>query len=101
MSAPIAAGIFGTTWRPRVRDIASAAARSLNVTPEEFMSPTRRRRLAWARFIVWKKAHEAGRSYPEIGREFNRHHTTIMQGIRRADELKDNKRFAKIAEALL
>lgn len=42
-------------------------------------------------------AHEAGYSTPQIGRAFNRDHTTVLEGIRNARRRMNGKRIDWIA----
>lgn len=42
-----------------------------------------------ARFAVWKALHNTGTSYAQIGRWFDRDHTTVRNGVRRAGEIME------------
>lgn len=44
----------------------------------------RTRKYSAARYEAWAEIYRTGRfSYPQIGRAFNRSHTTILLGVRR------------------
>lgn len=53
-----------------------------------------------ARCGIIKTLRENGYSLPQIGRILNRHHTSIMDAERRADDLMGNSYFAGFVEAL-
>lgn len=41
------------------------------------------------RFAIWHALHSTGSSYSQIGRWFNRDHTTIINGVKRATRLME------------
>lgn len=57
------------------------AAREAGVTVAQILGP--QRALAPFRWRAMKRAHEAGFSLPQIGRAFNRDHTTVLHGLRK------------------
>ena len=61
------------------------------------MSPRRNRYLAEARFACYFLCREVTKlSYTQIGRVFSRDHTTILGGVRRAENLiSTNAKFAQ------
>ena len=68
---------------PRVRDILSEVARLRGVTPEAIVGRARcPAQLVHARQEVMARAVASGRSLPAIGRELNRHHSTVLDGAR-------------------
>ena len=54
------------------------AAREAGVTVAQMLGPQRNRSIAWARQRAMAKAFRAGFSAPQIGRAFNRDHTTVL-----------------------
>lgn len=76
-------------WREIIADVSERHG----LTTEEILGPSRARRCAWPRHEAWALIWEQGRlSTTEIGRRFNRDHTTVLIGIRR-----HNKRLAETA----
>lgn len=61
-------------------EIMTLVCESMNVTPEQVRSD-RRCESKWlnARHVFVRTARMHGFSYPSIGKEINRHHTTAMQ----------------------
>ena len=53
------------------------------VTPSALTGKLRQRRLTEPRHVAFVLYKIAGRSYPEIGRRFNRDHTTVISGVKR------------------
>lgn len=53
-----------------------------------------------ARFALYKALRMRGWSYPEIGRKFDRDHSTVIYGVKRAEYmmLKDAEYAAKVVE---
>lgn len=71
---------------PAVLDIIEAAAAHYGVTPAEMLKRGHSRTKTRARFAAWKVLRTRhGWSFTEIGDEFNRDHSTIINGCRRAD----------------
>lgn len=65
-------------------------ARGAGLRPEDLTGYSRRADHVWPRFCAIKACREyAKMSLPQIGRIFNRHHTTILNALRRFDELAD------------
>lgn len=55
-----------------------AIALKHNVLMKEICSRARTKRISEARRKVWKHLHKIGFSFPEIGRLFDRDHTTVV-----------------------
>lgn len=72
--------------RAILRLMAHIAARHAGVSFEEFTGPARRRDVAWPRQHFMLAARLAGASYPEIARLLNRHHVTVMHGVKAAQD---------------
>lgn len=72
---------------PGVRELAT----HYGFTAEEICGKRRDRKLATVRSRIMAELRKQGFSYPHIGRLLNRHHTTIMRGIRHWDKLQEQK----------
>jgi len=76
------------SWR--VKLILNAVAhkyRHTGVTVNDMKSPRRDRAIIPARFeAIWRIKHKTMLSLPQIGRIFNRDHTTIIHAIRKHEE---------------
>lgn len=71
----------------RMAEISQPVAIRYGVRLEWMRSHDRRSAFTWPRFEAWKLCHDAGYSTPMIGRFFGgRDHSTILAGIRRAEE---------------
>lgn len=78
---------------PRVLDVIRDVARTHNVSVDSVLSPSRLKRFVvprqqamWrVRAMRWPviRGHP---SYPQIGRWFNRDHTTILHAVRKVSE---------------
>lgn len=72
------------TPRPGLDRLIEAVSRRTHVTFAAIVGTDRHKNTARARHIGMALAHEAGNSYPEIGRAFgNRDHTTVMSAVRK------------------
>lgn len=73
----------------KARTIQAAVARAWDLSIEEVRGRTRIPYVDGARVAAyWIARHATGMSYPQIGRQFGRDHTTILSGVRRADALR-------------
>lgn len=71
-------------------NITRKMAESMGVSLDDLRGPSKARHIAHARFRIWPILQQKGYSLPQIGRYFgNRHHTTILHGIRRAAEAEE------------
>lgn len=68
--------------KPTIHQIAEVVGASRNVRIADMISPKRHDALCRARAEIYTWAHGMGYSLPRIGRFFNRHHTTVLHGIR-------------------
>lgn len=77
----------------RVRERCAEAG----VAVEEVMSPTQRRRMqaCWVRQDLYLEFSEEGMTSSDIGRFFNRDHTTVIHGIKVAKERRDARGSGK------
>ena len=56
----------------------------------DLLGPSRLRPIAWARFHAYAELYSRGMTSSEIARVFNREHSTIRHGIKRAAEFQYN-----------
>lgn len=74
---------------PLIRSLALAAAKEAGVSANDMFLKRAARCHARPRFAVMKVAREHGRPYALVARHLNlRNHTSIIHGVRRADELE-------------
>ena len=64
-----------------VAQIACRIADKYDIDLQDMRSPSRARALAYPRHEAFHEAHKFGFGPSEIGRYFNRHHTTVLHGI--------------------
>jgi chromosomal replication initiator protein len=63
------------------------AAREAGVSIAAILGPSSRQDLARPRMRAMARAHvDYGFSLPQIGRVFNRHHTTVLHAVRKCSE---------------
>lgn len=79
---PVASGLFGPVKPPMVRELVVAASIRSGIPSFAILGKDRDPSLCRIRYGIWKQANESGRSLGQIGRVFNRHHSTILDGIR-------------------
>jgi chromosomal replication initiator protein len=73
-----------------MHDLITTTCRLFGVSPDELCGPSKRRRIAYARFVLaWAiRQHDPGRSFAAIGQALGgRDHTTILYAIERAEAL--------------
>lgn len=63
--------------------MAEIAAKRYGVSVEDVLGPSKEKHFVEARRYAWKMARRSGWSLTEIGRAFNRDHTTILVGLRK------------------
>lgn len=82
--------------RGRISSLLYVAAAAFDVTPAEFLAPTRCRRPVYARYAAMHILVKVLRiSLPSIGELLHRDHTSIMEGVRAAKRLRrSNDDFA-------
>jgi len=70
------------------------------ISYESITNKVRTRNLTKHRhFAMWRVRNEAGLSYSEIGRIFNRHHASVLYAIHKLDweqEIETHKEFQKL-----
>jgi chromosomal replication initiation ATPase DnaA len=75
---------------PTVQQIICAVANEFGITAEDITARCREPRYAHPRILAMQLARElAGASYPELGRAFSRHYSTILAAQKRAHDLID------------
>lgn len=83
--SPQAAVAFNmiTVTSPVMRRIQTEVCRRYKVGILDLLGPSRLPILTAARFeAYWRCRQETPYSYPQIGRAFNRHHSTVLHGVR-------------------
>jgi chromosomal replication initiator protein len=75
-----------------IDDVQRVVGHHFRVTHSELVGKERHRRIALARHVaMYLCKHSLRCSYPEIGRAFGgRDHTTVMSGVRRIEDLREN-----------
>lgn len=88
-----------------ISDIVAHTARIFKVTPEDIMADNRHAKVHRARLALYAglylRLQRRGqyRRYAPIGKWLNRHHTSVMVGVRRAREIMaEDKAYAEIVE---
>ena len=66
----------------RLRLLVLPLVEECNIPWKVLVSPSREKYLKDARPKIWTALRDDGLSYPQIGKMFNRDHTSIMYGIR-------------------
>ena len=82
------------------KKIIAKVAAACEVTPEDITGPNKTERCSHPRFIAMVVLRRMGWSLTKIGWALgNRHHTTIMDGLRRAEQLWGDA--AKVASLIV
>jgi len=75
--------------RLTIKDVVRETAAHFGLTDMELLGGRRLRRVAWPRFVAYHLCLQMGRTYSETGRRLGgRDHTTIIHGVRRLAELR-------------
>jgi chromosomal replication initiator protein len=78
---------------PWACDISQEAIRTVSaatgIPPSVVLSPTRTAHVARARHVAMAICRAKGMSLSEIGRAFNRDHTSVLNGLRRVQQWKE------------
>ncbi len=69
---------------PTVSDLLDDVARMTGVSRAELVGPSRLKTITAARHHAMRCMRDLGYSFPEIGRAFNRDHTTAISACRKA-----------------
>jgi hypothetical protein len=70
--------------RPQWKLLAKEICQKYRLSLEEVTSDARHAHLVKVRQEIWYRIRvDLGMSYPEIGKRFNKDHTTILHGVRR------------------
>ena len=73
--------------------VVSVVAQRFQISATSILSKNRERSVARSRHMVCYLARNLTRmSFPQIGREVGRHHTTVMSSVRRADTIRGRDR---------
>ena len=80
-----------------LRQIIQPILQKFEVSEEEVLSTTRKRHIAYCRFACMKAVREnTFLSLLEIGRQFNRDHSTVMHGISEAEYLETDPTYKRM-----
>jgi len=72
---------------PTLLEIRRAVCSHLNVSALEFLSQRRNRRIVDARAVAyWVARKHTSASFPQIGRAYERDHSSVLVALRRLDE---------------
>ena len=89
---------YESATKVKMREIAASVAMERGLTLADILSTSKVKPIAYARFSAWKEIYDTrdkkGRrafSLPQIASYFGKDHPTILHGIRRADELKEQE----------
>lgn len=71
-------------WMARepLKEIVGRVAKAHAVTVADLKGPSRDERIVHVRRLAMREARKQRYSLPEIGRALNRHHTTVLAGLR-------------------
>lgn len=84
------------TPRERAREIIAEVAAAHELTADDLMKKTHKRKYAWPRHEAFTQLRERmGLSYPQIAEIFACHHTSVMHGIAAHTMRQRGKRFYK------
>lgn len=104
----IAAGAPGkaapqVAYRPTIALCIELAATAFKVPVDQILSKSRHRHRVEARHAaMWLADRVTGKSYPVIGRAFGRDHSSVIHGVKRANEMRaSDKAFADLTTGLL
>ena len=78
------------TPRERTLETIREIGQRYGVSLPDLLGPSRLRPIAWARFHAYAELYSRGMTSSEIARVFNREHSTIRHGIKRAAEFQYN-----------
>ena len=73
--------------RRTMASILAEVSEETGITVAEFKSDARFRKIAWPRqYAMWRMVQENRWSLPQIGRFFNRDHTTVIHACRQVEK---------------
>lgn len=76
--------------RPMVWEVIIDVAAHFDLTVEALRGPSRKQALAYPRQVAMYLAHEhCGKSYPQLAREFDRDHSTVIHAVQKIGALVD------------
>lgn len=86
------------TIRPSVREVQAVIAKAKGLRVEHLRSPSRRRDWAYPRQVAVYLARElCGKSYPQLGRSFQRDHSTCVHAHQKITRLAQQNPALEIA----
>lgn len=86
-------GVSGSQIQPRIKDIQDAAIEYFGITRQDFLSPSRKARVAWPRQVAMYYAKTlTGRNLSTIAISFHKQdHTTVLHAVRKVQGLLDEE----------
>lgn len=72
------------------KDLTREASTLFAVHPRDIGGKAKFNFILPARFAIWHALRETGSTYAQIGRWFERDHSTIINGVRRAKEIMEH-----------
>ncbi len=79
--------MFGANQRNLIERLADHATAIAGLDRDAIRQHARTREYTWTRYAVMSEARRRGCSYPAIAKVMGFDHTTIIHGVRRADEI--------------
>jgi chromosomal replication initiation ATPase DnaA len=96
---PVFASVTPRSLRVIVLRVVALVADECAVTPKVIMSRERNRAAKEAGFLSYWLAREHTKvGVAQLGRVFGRHHTTVLQGLRRAERLLQSRDYYLAAQ---
>lgn len=72
-----------------IKQAINDVCKDYDITYEQIISPTRMRTVSLPRQVAMFKLHQLGYSLVEIGKIFNKDHTTVIHAVRKIEKQKD------------
>lgn len=83
------------------KEIVNHCAELFGVSGRDLLGSSRLRHIVHARFALYAALRQRGWSFPQIGIFFDRHHSSIIHGVRVAEYLMEhNRSYEEKVEAL-
>ena len=76
------------------------ASQATGIPIEDITGRNRFPRTCYARFVIMEQLRAKGLSLATIGRLLNRHHSTVLIGLRQAKALRGTPTFDKIRSSI-
>ena len=80
--------------------IIERASEQTGISVDILMGWSRPQRVCYVRFAIMEALRSRGLSLGQVARLMNRHHTTVLSGLRQAEALRDNEAYQIIRSAI-